>query len=321
MFFSPEKAHGKITDTMRNVFRILLILFLASPPGIAAAQTPASWSLRSLEVDIWPEYDRPSVLVIYHITLPGEVPLPAELRIRIPTAAGEPHALAEREADGSLITISYTRNVLGDWSEIGFTTTFPEVQLEYYDPTLKKEGSQRTFLYQWTGDYPVESLTIQIQQPIGAAEMKITPNTTNVAVGKDGLTYYVTQVDSLAAGQSFEVSLQYRKPNDSLTAESLQVQPSAPMGNVTSATPVTGNFIPWLLGGLGIFLIVGAVAWWYWQARTVTPRSKSHRPRHRRLVIESQAVIPEGAVYCHHCGKRAMPGDRFCRACGTRLRS
>jgi|DewCreStandDraft_4_1066084.scaffolds.fasta_scaffold00319_67 hypothetical protein len=307
---------------MKKAFWIFLCLsfFLILPPGLAEAQTPASLTLRSLEVDIWPEYDRPSVLVIYHLNLPAEVPLPAELRIRIPAVAGEPHALAVREIDGSLTTISYTRNVLGDWSEIVFTTALPEIQLEYYDPSLTKNGSQRSFLYQWTGDYAVESLTIQIQQPIGAAEMKITPNTTNIAVGKDGLTYYVTQVDSLAANQTFEVSLQYRKPNDSLTAESLEVQPSAPMSNVTSTTPVTGNFIPWLLGGLGLFLIVGAVAWWYWQARMVKPSPKTRRPRHRRLVIEPQAVIPEGAVYCHHCGKRAIPGDRFCRACGTRLR-
>ncbi|MCX8061973.1 MAG: zinc ribbon domain-containing protein [Anaerolineales bacterium] len=300
---------------------LLSVLFgWFSPPMIARAQALPPLTLRSLEVDIWPEYDRPTVLVIYHLTLPSEVALPVELRIRIPSIAGEPHALAVREADGSLITISYTRNVLGEWSEIVFTTTSPEIQLEYYDPTLKKDGSQRTFSYQWAGDYAVDSLTIQIQQPIGAAEMKITPNTTNVIVGKDGLTYYVTQVDSLSVGQSFEVSVQYRKPNDSLTAESLKVQPSAPMGSATSTTPVASNPLPWLLGSLGAFLIIGAVAWWFWQARTISPRPKANRPRRRRLVIEPQEVIPEGAVYCHHCGKRALPGDRFCRACGTKLR-
>ncbi len=286
----------------------------------AQTQTLSGRTLRSLEVDIWPEYDRPTVLVIYHITLPTDVDLPLELRFRIPNAAGEPHALAVREADGSLISIPYTRNVVGEWSEIVFSTTMPEIQLEYYDPTLKKEGSQRTFYYQWPGDYAVEELTIQIQQPIGATEMKITPNTTNAAIGKDGLTYYVMQVNALAKDQGFEVSINYQKPNDSLTAESLQVEPSAPVGSVTSTTPMTGNFLPWLLGGLGFFLIVGAVTWWFWQARTVKPPQKANRPRRRRLVIEQKEVIPEGAVYCHHCGKRAMAGDRFCRACGTKLR-
>lgn len=301
-------------------FLLSLLLGWFSTPGIASAQTLPPLILRSLEVDIWPEYDRPSVLVIYHLTLPSEVELPVEMRILIPSIAGEPHAVAVREADGSLVTVSYARNAIGEWSEIIFITTSREIQLEYYDPTLKKDGSQRMFNYQWTGDYAVEALTIQIQQPIGAAEMKITPNSTNFFVGKDGLTYYVAQVDSLAVGQTFEVSVQYRKPNDSLTAESLQVQPSAPMSSVSSTTPSAINFLPWLLGGLGVFLIVGAVVWWYWQARTLSPRPKATRPRRRRLVIEPQEVIPEGAVYCHHCGKRAMLGDRFCRACGTKIR-
>lgn len=311
---------------MRRITKITIIrfVFLLSwvflPLFPAQAQTSATIELSSLEVDIWAEYDRPSVLVIYHITLPSEVELPAELRMRIPSAAGEPHALAVKEADGSLVTIAYTRNVLGEWSEIVFSTTMPEVQLEYYDPTLSKDGSLRTFHYQWSGDYAVSQLTIQIQQPLGATGMKVVPNTSNVAVGKDGLTYYVTRVDSLAAGQTFEVSLQYRKPNDSLTAESLQVQPSAPMGSAASTTPAARNLLPWLIGGLGVLLIVGAVTWWFWQARMVKPRQKSTRSRRRRLVVEPQNVIAEGATYCHHCGKRAMPGDRFCRACGTKLR-
>ncbi len=303
---------------------VLIFLFgwVFAPLKTAMAQVPPPFTLRSLEVDIWPEYDRPSVLVIYHLTLPSDVALPVDLRIRIPSVAGEPHALAVREADGSLITIAYTRNELDDeWSEIVFTATAPEIQLEYYDPTLKKEGSQRTLNYRWSGDYAVETLTIQIQQPLGATEMKITPNTTNFTVGKDGLTYYVTQVDSLAAGQSFEVNVRYQKPNDSLTAESLQVQPSAPVGSATlSTTPAAVNFLPWLLAGLGVLLIGGAVVWWFWQERTVRPLTKTNRPRRRRLVIEPQEAIPAGVVYCHHCGKRAMPGDRFCRACGTKLR-
>ncbi len=305
---------------IRLIVVSFLILWVCSPLLAVKAQTPSDITFRSLEVDIWPEYDRPSVLVIYHITLPSEVTLPVELRLRIPSAAGELNALATREADGSLITIAHTRTVTGEWSEIVFTSTMPEIQLEYYDPTIKKEGFQRTFNYQWTGDYAVEDLTIQIQQPLGATEMKITPNTTNVAVGKDGLTYYVTQVNSLAVGQTFEVSVKYQKPSDALTAESIPVQPSAPMGSAASTIPAARNFIPWLLGGLGVFLIVGAVAWWFWQAQSVKPPKRTSRPRRRRVVVEPQEVIPAGAVYCHHCGKRALAGDRFCRACGTKLR-
>jgi len=29
---------------------------------------------------------------------------------------------------------------------------------------------------------------------------------------------------------------------------------------------------------------------------------------------------PQNLVYCHQCGKRATPGDQFCRVCGVELR-
>ncbi|MGB9673785.1 MAG: zinc-ribbon domain-containing protein [Anaerolineales bacterium] len=281
------------------------------------AQTPLV--LRTLEVDLWPEYDRPSVLVIYHITLPADLKLPQELKIRIPTAAGEPNAVAVREADGSLLKIAYTRKVLGDWSEISFSATMPQIQLEYYDPSLKKSANERNFVYQWQGDYAINELIIQVQQPLGASGMTITPNMSKSSTGNDGLTYYSTEAGELDAGQSFQVSLTYQKSNDNLSAESLQVQPSVPIGNVITTRRRLINYLPFILGGLGFLLIIGAAFWWYWQSGIGKSSAKGTRHK-RRLVIAAEEVIPQGIVYCPHCGKRALPGDRFCRTCGTKLR-
>lgn len=33
-----------------------------------------------------------------------------------------------------------------------------------------------------------------------------------------------------------------------------------------------------------------------------------------------EVVMQRSASFCHHCGAPVEPGDRFCRACGTRLR-
>jgi hypothetical protein len=311
----------KKKSRQQNLLRIFgagfFLLALIFSPFRVVAQTPIS--LRSLEVDIWPEYDHPTALVIYHIVLPAELTLPLELKIHIPTAAGEPNAVAVREADGTLLSLAYTRTVNGDWSEITFTTTMPQVQVEYYDPSLVKNGSKRTFTYQWPGDYAVEAFTIQVQQPVGASDLKLTPNMGSPATGEDGLVYYNTDAGSLAAGQSFTLSLEYTKADNALTAESLKVQPSVPVGGVSASQRVLLNILPWALGGVGLLLIAGAVVWWYWQSGLgKSPRKASHR--RRRLVIAPEESIPEGNIYCHHCGKRAVPGDRFCRACGTRLR-
>jgi hypothetical protein len=80
------------------------------------------------------------------------------------------------------------------------------------------------------------------------------------------------------------------------------------------------GILPWMLGGLGVILIVSGVAGFLaWQRGS---RSGSRRLRHTtRRQAPARAEPREGeAVYCHQCGNRARPGDVFCRTCGARMR-
>jgi hypothetical protein len=75
------------------------------------------------------------------------------------------------------------------------------------------------------------------------------------------------------------------------------------------------NYLPYFLGALGVVLIGGG-AFYFWQ----TGRGRASRQsRHRggmRLPLQRGEE-----VHCHACGTRAQAGDRFCRVCGTRLRT
>ena len=84
------------------VLPLLLIMSLLLPVRVHA-QNPIS--LSSMVIEIWPEYDKPSVLVIYQMTLSSATAFPATVSVRIPVTAGEPNAVAERQADGSLYNI------------------------------------------------------------------------------------------------------------------------------------------------------------------------------------------------------------------------
>ena len=124
------------------VVPFLLIFTLLIPSGVHAQ---SSLTLSSLEIQIWPEYDKPSVLVIYGVTLSAATTFPTTVSMRIPVSAGNPNAVAVRQADGSLYTIEATRQIAGEWAVINFTATSPEIQLEYYDPGLTKEGTSRNY--------------------------------------------------------------------------------------------------------------------------------------------------------------------------------
>ena len=246
--------------TLRLWFLILTVL-LALPAGLGGAQMEPAFS--TLEVDLWPEYDRAnSVLVIYRIALSPQVSLPADLTLRIPAQAGEPNAVAVRDPDGTLRDVSYDQQVSGEWALINFTAAMPEVQFEYYDPGLVIEGQQRTFEYRWPGDYPVDFLTIEVQQPPDAREMEFSPAADSSENRQDGLVYYIKRVGATAGGQTFSQLISYLKESDALTAGEQPVQPSAP---ITESPTTLGSLeaaLPWLLGILGVALLVGGVLWY-----------------------------------------------------------
>jgi hypothetical protein len=94
---------------------------------------------------------------------------------------------------------------------------------------------------------------------------------------------------------------------------------STPGADTPGRISMTG-ILPWVLGGLGVILIVaGVVAFLLWQrgGRSGVRRSRHSARSKRHAKAEAEA---DSAFYCHQCGKRAQPGDTFCRTCGTRLR-
>jgi hypothetical protein len=272
-------------------------------------------------IEIWPEYDKPSVLVIYHMTLSSATAFPATVSVRIPATAGEPNAVAERQTDGSLYNITYSRQVVGEWATINFTTTSSEVQLEFYDQGLTKDGNARHYQYIWPGDYAIEQLTIRVQQPAGTTDMRIAPSLGAGVVGGDNLTYYTQDIGAITAGQNIQITIDYRKTSDVLSVENLPVQPSAPVPQSTSTDLNISTWMPWIFGILGAGLIIGGIVW-YWQTGRQHPEPKTHRQRSRAGSHEAEVTSGSGEaeVYCSQCGKRASPGDQFCRSCGTQIR-
>lgn len=293
----------------------LLILLLLFPGGALAQNVP---TLAEVEVDIWPEFDRPTVLVIYRITLSSETALPAELTLRIPEVSGIPNAVAVKQPDGSLINLPFDqKDAGGGWSALTFSATAPELQIEYYDPGLVKDGVARHFVYRWSGDYAVQNLSIEVQQPMGATNMKISPSMGTGLAAADGLVYFSQPVGALVQGQTFEITVDYEKANDELSAGSMPVSPAGSLDESTSGRLTMVSALPWVLGFVGVALIVGGGVW-YWRAGRKAEKPSPVRSRPRGPAKKEEAE--ESNVYCHQCGKRAAAGDRFCRACGTQLR-
>jgi hypothetical protein len=300
----------------RVVFLLLLVGLIIPAP--VQAKPPASFE--SMEVDLWPEYDQPSMLVIYRITLDPATTLPADVTLHIPVNVGDPSAVATRETNGQLLNLAYTRTIQGEWSAISFKSTAYQIQFEYYDPGLVKNGSTRNFTYTWAADYAVKALTLQVQQPVGASQMTLSPDLGNPITSATGLAYYDATVGAVAAGTQFKLSIQYQKNTDALSQPTQPVQASETLGPTTAGRTQSPSLVILVLVGLAAILFIASI---YILLRSnkieITFGENKRHKTHKRLQDEGNAAPQEG-IFCHQCGKRAAPGDVFCRACGTQLR-
>lgn len=291
---------------------VLMLIMVAARPVNAAA--PISFS--KLEVDLWPEYDKPEMLVVYHIFLEPGTTLPANLTLLIPAAAGEPAHVAVRNSDGLLYNVAYNRIVNGQVAQIAFSSSVSEIQFEYYDPGLSKNGPMRSYSYHWTGEYAVRSFVVQVQQPSLASNMQIMPSLGSGSPGDGGLMYYTSELGALRDQQAATISLSYQKEDDTLSVQSGKV---GPVSAVDASTPGRAAFASnwvYVLGAASALMVVGG-GFWYWRSSRQSPApARRHRPTYR----EKPTQPSSDSIYCHQCGKKASVGDIFCRSCGAKLR-
>jgi hypothetical protein len=298
---------------------VLFVLLLVLLPVQTQAQAQPQFAM--LEIDLWPEYDQPAMLVVYKIELSPSTTFPVDLALRIPVDAGEPSAVAVGENDDSLFNVDYIMDIQDQWTYVRVKASVPVIRLEYYDPRITKDGASRHFEYTWLGDYSTDHLLVQVQQPLGATDLVISPGMEKYQSSSDGaLTYYESDFGPQGVGAPFKLTIDYKKSTDELSVVGLKVQPVVP---VTQNTPgrVTWLSLPLIIVlvlGLGL-VVSGGLLYSRSRGREISSPIRKRRKAIRE-VTGPDTPAEETVVYCHTCGKRANPDDRFCRICGTRLR-
>jgi hypothetical protein len=288
-----------------------LILYLAWGGSVAPTQAQTALQLTQLQIELWPEYDRPAMLVIYRGTLAADVPLPAAVEFEIPLRAGPPAAVAYRDTTGQLINLKYSLNPSGSGEQavLAFETPTASFQFEYYDPEFDVSFVNRHYIFTASTPYPIQSLQLKVQLPSGASDLTTRPPLVQQLQDSRGVIYYLGERDNLAPGDPITLDLTYSKPDDILTVEQ-----AAGKGKTALEPLLVGVVVMVLAGGV-------AIGWGLWSRFRPAPAARSAKStRSPRPAAQAKSTPAQAAVYCHHCGQRAQPGDMFCRECGTKLR-
>ena len=301
---------------------LLLIVSLILIPA-ATAQGVVN-ELAALDVELWPDFDRPAVLVLLTGTLADDAPSPATVVLPMPDDASINAVAHVNVQSGELENIADVDSSTP--GQISFTTPSPTFRIEYYMP-YALEGDQREFTFDWQSDIAIEQLAATVQQPAEASGFELSPASDQAAAGRDGLIYHPLDVRALPAGQSFSLTASYELAGDQLSADLLSAQQPAVEGPLPLVSdPVQGDssefnwpLVAIVAGGL---IMVAAVAWFlYANSQSSRKRTPRPRPSRRTNPSKSRASTPSsGAQFCHNCGQAVDGEDRFCRECGTALK-
>jgi len=298
-----------------------LLVFIALVAGLfipTAAGAQGEVIINELRTRLWPEYDRNALLVIYNLTLAPGTTTPVTVQFRVPKDA-QVTAVA-RETTSGLFTVDFTPVDEADWKTVSFDVTDQSgYQIEYYVP-IQKNGAARHFNFIWPGDYAVNTLVVDAQEPSQTTGFTSEPALPNAGSSPDNLPTHSGTFGSLKKGEQWVLQGDYSRATDDLTVSGQPVQPSGGViDNSASGSSAVLDFFsrnfPLIIAVFGVLLIVAGLVW-YWQSGGSSPAGKGRR----RHASQSTNDAGNDQVYCPQCGKRAQPVDKFCRACGSRLR-
>jgi hypothetical protein len=275
------------------------VLVVTLAPARARGQNETT-VLEEMKIDLWPEYDRASTLVMYRFRLKAGADLSVPVAVPVPANVGEPHAVAWRDDKGSLLVAKFTQRAEGERTMVLARLGSREGQLEFYSD-IEFNGRERSFRFDWPGGVDVGALSFQIQKPAGASEFRVSPAPRRQWEGEDGLTYALVDLGPQAASTRPAVDVRYAKDTTSLSAPlASPPPPSVPQ----TKTESTGAPPAWFVaaGGLAAGVLGFALLQALRSARSRAPKGDGQKP-----------------IFCHECGTKGRRTDTFCMNCGTRL--
>lgn len=306
--------------TRRSVFFcavmvLVLALALAGAPRVTADDGNR---LKELKVQVWPEYDKASVLVLLDGTLADASNLPRDVSVLIPSTATGIIATYENSDSSLAPEQSYKSEKQNDgFTQITYSTKSAAWHVEYYDDLIK--GSpDKAMDFSFQASAPADQLTLEIQQPLKATNFAVTPAA--MSTRNDGsFTYYDSALSNVAAGQRITAQVKYTKsdPNPSVVA----VPTTAPVP-ATSSSPAPSSSWNSAFTIVAIIILAAAamlgVYVYQQRSRRVEPVAVAVR---RRKKGARRAPATGGSAFCTQCGSQMGAGDEFCRKCGARRRA
>ena len=308
----------------------------AQAPSSAPAQASASTAdlvMARLRLSIWPEYDDPRVLIMLRGEMTPRQAFPASVTLPIPKGAEIIGAGMISEQNELLL---HPHQVLpGDSQDtLQLNLPVPRFFVEFYYNPFTASGPEKRFVYPAPTTYPIEVFEVDIQQPLKATAFTIDPTPTERTTDKEGFTYHQFTFRDVGKGQKQTFTIAYTK---TATTPSVTKQPSTSQPAEKARARSDSTLVSLGIFAGAILLFVGG-AWLMQRSQrqsmpaTTSPMPSASKSDTLIALLQEDAQPQETAGvsptlqqtrtinFCANCGRKLLPDDRFCSACGKPIK-
>ncbi len=226
-----------------------------------------------MKVSLMPEYDDPSMLVIYDGRFAQAPGYPLKTSFLVPKGSLISDACSLSHEGQHFCQLFQTRS-RGAFDEISLTLPFPNFYLAFHTPKLESASADKLIAFDLKASHAIKSLEIDIQQPLRSSGFAVTvPKKAQAPVDAPstsiirGFQHVLYRMEDIAFGEEARFSMRYEKsdPNPSVDLKYTSMRPQQ-IGSAPYDTQRRVKGVVYAIFGSAVVVALAALAW-YLRAR------------------------------------------------------
>ena len=189
-------------------FGIFIAVYLLSG-AIQIHATENLTEVNSLKIDLWPEYDKPMVLVMIDGWIAESVELPIEVRLPV-MEGGIVHMGCSITSAGAHIHESFKEGTDEDGNYVTFVLRERHFHLEYYYNSFSANPF-RKFEFRFKSPFNISNAQAEIKEPLGSTGFILNPPSKFPMKNQSGVTIHSINFGGVKIGEGINLSAEYSK--------------------------------------------------------------------------------------------------------------
>lgn len=269
----------------------IIILVSISPAAFAAGK------ITNLEVQVWPEYDDPGVLIMHAGRTQGLKSLtmlyPKDVRF------GQVLSI---DPKGKKTPVDKKSKKTSKGTELSFNLPTDQFFCEGYWNILQGQSANKKFDLKVVLPVDVDYIELYIQQPATAKNFSVKPKPQSFTKGYQGLQHAKYVFNNKKKGDVLSLKVSYVKNDNKLSVQQKGSQPQS-----SGADTKTIVFVLLAL----VFFAGGIIAFYGYKQGGLSVKVKRSQSKSQGKALNIKIN------YCPNCGSKAK--GKFCGQCGKKL--